>query len=61
MSGMGTYQKNKTIYASLTGYIKKLGNILTVVPLKQRYIAETGDVVIGRVLEIANKKWIIDI
>ena len=30
-------------------------------PLKTRYFGEVGDVVIGRVVEIANKKWKIDI
>ena len=30
-------------------------------PLKTRYFGDLGDVVIGRVTEIANKKWKIDI
>ena len=30
-------------------------------PLKTRYFGDIGDVVIGRVSEIANKKWKIDI
>lgn len=30
-------------------------------PLKSRYFGDVGDVVVGRVAEIANKKWRIDI
>lgn len=61
MSGWGTYLKNKSIYSSLVGKVEKTGNILSVKPLKTRYKGETGDVVIGRVVEITNKKWLLDI
>ena len=34
---------------------------MTVLPLKARYLGDNGDVVIGRVGEIMNKKWRVDI
>ena len=34
---------------------------MSVIPLKSRYACKTGDIVIGRVTEILNKKWKVDI
>lgn len=61
MGGQGTYHKKENIYSALVGKIEKTGKILSVTPLSSRFFGESGDVVIGRVLEIANKKWLIDV
>lgn len=61
MSGKGTYVIDSIIYSSLVGYVEKIGKVLMVKPLKSRYSGDLGDVVIGRVMEISNKKWFIDI
>lgn len=29
-------------------------------PLKSRYAGEVGDVLIGRIMEIGNKRWVVD-
>ena len=49
------------IYSSLIGYVQQTDKLMSVVPLKSRYACKTGDIVIGRVTEIVNKKWKIDI
>lgn len=43
------------------GYVRKYVKVINVLPLKSRYLGDAGDVVIGRVTEIINKKWRIDI
>lgn len=43
------------------GFVEKIGKILMIKPIKTRYQGELGDVVIGRVIEIINKKWVVDI
>lgn len=41
--------------------MKQTDKLVSVIPLKSRYSCKTGDIVIGRVTEIHNKKWKIDI
>ncbi len=43
------------------GQVSKFNKLIIVKPLKRQYQGEIGDVVIGRVVEISNKKWKIDI
>ncbi len=38
-----------------------MNKLISVLPLKSRYFGDVGDVVIGRVVEIINKKWKIEI
>ena len=45
----------------MMGFVQKFGQVLLVLPIKTRYKGELGDVVVGRVVEIVNKKWVIDI
>lgn len=61
IQGSGTYAFNHGIYSSLIGYVKKTNKLVSVKPLKSRYYAKVGDIVIGRVREIVNKKWKVDI
>ena len=32
-----------------------------VTPIKSKYVPQTGDIVVGRIVEIANKRWKVDI
>lgn len=41
--------------------MKQTDKLVSVVPLKSRYACKMGDIVVGRVTEIHNKKWRIDI
>lgn len=38
-----------------------MNKLVSVLPLKSRYLGEQGDVVIGRVVEIVNKKWKVEV
>ena len=49
------------IIASVTGYVERVNKLITIRPHLQRYIPEVGDVVVGRVNGILDKKWILDI
>lgn len=60
-SGRGTYKASEAICSALIGYVHRVNKLITVEPLKSRYLGDNGDVVIGRVCEIMNKKWKIDI
>jgi exosome complex component RRP4 len=43
------------------GYTQRTNKLISVIPIKNRYNAQLGDIVIGRVVEIINKKWKVDI
>jgi exosome complex component RRP4 len=50
--GSGTYEHNGIIYSSLVGYVAKTNKLVAVRPVKSRYKAKVGDIVVGRVSEV---------
>merc|ERR1719433_1078809 len=61
MRGHGTYMKNGALYASLAGSIQRVNKLISVTPLKTKYPGEIGDVIVGRVTEVQQKRWKIDV
>lgn len=63
MRGHGTYtiDGETGIQASLIGSISRVNKLLSVIPLKSRFVPEIGDLVIGIVKEVSLKKWKVDI
>ncbi|KAF6018664.1 EXOSC2 [Bugula neritina] len=62
MRGHGTYfdVDEGKILASVAGCVERVNKLICVRPLKTRYIGEVGDVVIGRITEVGNKRWKVD-
>lgn len=53
---------NKNILtATVCGMISRVNKLVMVTPLRAKYIAEAGNVVIGRIIEISGKRWKLDI
>ncbi|KAJ2552355.1 Exosome complex component rrp4 [Coemansia sp. RSA 1933] len=61
MRGHGTFVENGTIYSSVAGAIERINKLVSVRPLKQRYSGEIGDIVVGRITEVAAKRWRVDV
>lgn len=61
MNGHGTYEENGAIYSSVIGTVLQTNKLLSVSPLKAYYTPQIGDIVVGRVIEIGDKKWKIEI
>lgn len=61
MRGHGTYFLNEMTYSSVAGVVSRVNRLLSVIPLRGRYSPETGDHVIGRIVEVGNKRWKVDI
>jgi exosome complex component RRP4 len=59
--GTGTFSEGGLIYASLLGIKEEQGGTVNVVPLGGRYIPRTGDMVIGKVIDLGPSHWLIDI
>lgn len=44
----------------MVGVVKQINKLISVIPIKSKYVGEIGDVVVGRVTEIQKKRWKID-
>ncbi|KAI4458774.1 pnas-3 related [Holotrichia oblita] len=60
MRGHGTYEENGDLKASVAGVKEEINKLISIRPLKCRYNGETGDVVIGRITEVQQKRWKVD-
>lgn len=49
--------KDENIRASVAGVMEKVNKLISVRPLKSRYVGEIGDVVVARVTEVQQKRW----
>lgn len=61
MKGHGTYFLKNDTYSSVAGNVSRVNRLLSVIPLRGKYQPETGDHIIGRVTEVGNKRWKVDI
>lgn len=58
IKGHGTEIKSNHIVSTYYGNVKQINKLITVIPLvSSRYTPEVGDVIIGRVTQIFNKRW----
>ena len=60
MRGHGTYMNDDILYASVAGLVDRVNKLISVTPLKTRYNGEIGDVVVGRIVEVQQKRWKVD-
>lgn len=59
--GHGTYVEDDALKSSVAGVVDKVNRLITVKPHKTRYHGEIGDVVVGRITEVQQKRWKVDI
>ncbi|KAH8110997.1 hypothetical protein DFH11DRAFT_1616461 [Phellopilus nigrolimitatus] len=60
MRGHGTYVDGDEVIASVTGTIERVNKLVTVRTLRARYNPEVGDLVVGRITEVAARRWKVD-
>ncbi|ETV96065.1 hypothetical protein H310_10711 [Aphanomyces invadans] len=61
LRGHGTYVEAGELLASVAGIVEKVNQLVSVRPLVSRYIGEVGDIVVGRISDVGNKRWKVDI
>ncbi|CAG9460420.1 unnamed protein product [Pedinophyceae sp. YPF-701] len=62
MPGKGTMRADDgALVPTLCGVLERVNKLVTVRPLRSRYTAQSGDVVVGRVVEVSGKRWKVDI
>jgi len=61
LRGHGTHFSDGLLLATVSGTIERVNKLVSVKPIKQRYQGEVGDVVIGRITDVGQKKWKVDV
>ena len=61
MKGHGVIVRGDDLVSCVAGFIEQTNKLIFVRPIKTRYVPEVGDVVVGRVKEVGDKRWSIDI
>jgi len=63
MRGHGTYigdEDQNTLNASVAGVVRRVNKLVSVQPVRCKYQGEVGDVVVGRITEVQQKRWKVD-
>ncbi|PON65742.1 Exosome complex RNA-binding protein 1/RRP40/RRP [Parasponia andersonii] len=61
LKGHGTSELNGEIIATVCGIVERVNKLVYVRALRARYKPEVGDIIVGRVVEVAPKRWRIEI
>ncbi|KAF8822278.1 putative exosome component 2 [Cardiosporidium cionae] len=61
IKGHGICEIDGKLIANYCGIVKKVNKLIYVSPLNSRYVGHAGDVVVGRIDEISNGKWLVDV
>ncbi|MFP4170585.1 MAG: exosome complex RNA-binding protein Rrp4 [Methanomassiliicoccales archaeon] len=59
--GNGTYMVDGKIYSSKLGVKSTRSNYVNVIALGGRYIPQSGDTVIGKIIDLGPSNWLVDI
>lgn len=49
------------LVSSVAGQIERVNKLISVKPIKSRYLGEVGDLVVGRIASVESKRWKVDI
>ncbi|KAI8429655.1 hypothetical protein MSG28_000234 [Choristoneura fumiferana] len=60
MRGHGTSTVGDNLVSSVAGVLQKVNKLICVQPVRSRYVGEIGDVVVGRVVEVQQRRWKIE-
>ncbi|KAJ7522908.1 hypothetical protein O6H91_18G031000 [Diphasiastrum complanatum] len=61
LRGHGTQLVDGKLVATVCGIVERVNKLISVRPLRARYNPGTGDVVVGRITEVAPKRWKVDV
>ncbi|KAK3607221.1 hypothetical protein CHS0354_031718 [Potamilus streckersoni] len=60
LRGHGTYMDDDKLLASVAGVVERVNKLICVKALRTRYNGEVGDVVIGRILQVGMRRWLVE-
>lgn len=53
LRGHGTYVQDDKVISSVTGRVERVNKLVSVRPLRSRFVPEVGDLVVGRITEVS--------
>tara|TARA_Y100000310_G_scaffold345757_1_gene469344 strand:+ start:4052 stop:4906 length:855 start_codon:yes stop_codon:yes gene_type:complete len=57
----GAFRDGENVVSSVVGLVNVNGRVLKVIPLKSRYKPKSGDVIVGKVVDMTHAIWFVDI
>lgn len=54
-------EKTPKLVATVSGFVERVNKLISVRAVNSRYTPEIGDVVVGRVAELGDKRWRVDV
>ncbi|KAL1216523.1 Exosome complex component RRP4-like protein [Cardamine amara subsp. amara] len=61
LKGHGTSEVDGELLATVCGVVERVDKLVYVRTLRARYKPEVGDIVVGRVIEVAQKRWRVEL
>ncbi|KAK3025332.1 hypothetical protein RJ639_043841 [Escallonia herrerae] len=61
LKGHGTTELDGEVVATVCGVVERVNKLVYVRALRARYKPEIGDIIVGRVIEVAPKRWRLEI
>ncbi|GAA0161024.1 RNA processing factor [Lithospermum erythrorhizon] len=61
LKGHGMVELEGEVVATLCGVVERVNKLVYVWPFRARYKPEIGDIIVGRVIEVAPKRWRLEI
>ncbi|CAO2812882.1 unnamed protein product [Amaranthus hypochondriacus] len=61
LKGHGTSELDGQVVATVCGVVERVNKLVYVRTLRSRYKPETGDILVGRVIEVSQKRWRVEI
>ncbi|KAH7655594.1 exosome complex component RRP4 protein [Dioscorea alata] len=61
LKGHGTAESDGQLVATVCGVVERVNKLVYVRPFRARYKPEIGDIIVGRVIEVAPKRWRLEI
>ncbi|XP_027123570.1 exosome complex component RRP4 homolog [Coffea arabica] len=61
LKGHGTSEMDGRVVATICGVVERVNKLVYVRALRARYKPEIGDIIVGRVIEVAPKRWRLEI
>lgn len=57
----GTGDVSSVLTSCVAGEVERVNRLITVRPVRSRYIGEVGDLVVGRISAVESKRWKVDV
>ena len=61
MCGQGVTLRGNAIVATVRGFVSRISQLRTITPITSIYSPNIGDIVVGRVEQVQNQRWLVQI